>query len=176
MLRLRPHVDAGNPAAAGRVTVRLLKSAGLEPDEVDLLIDLAETACVAHADHVEEQARRVVRWARTLPWRSKTLWTWISSAPSVSTGSRRRTITCGMDRHGLGLTGSCGISGTVQSTRLGKAHTGAGRATIGVFPASLEFEFCFRADAKMRGLILADNVAHLAPDLEAEGKGSLRIE
>jgi hypothetical protein len=70
VLRLRPHVDAGNPAEAGEVTVRLLKGAGLEPEEVDLLIDLAETACVAHADHVEEQARRVVRWARTLPWRS----------------------------------------------------------------------------------------------------------
>jgi hypothetical protein len=70
VLRLRPHIDAGNPAEAGEVTVRLLKSAGLEPDAVDLLIDLAETACVAHADHVEEQARKVVRWARTLPWRS----------------------------------------------------------------------------------------------------------
>jgi hypothetical protein len=70
VLRLRPHIDAGNPASAGEVTVRMLKSAGLEPDAVDLLIDLAETACVAHADHVEEQARRVVRWARTLPWRS----------------------------------------------------------------------------------------------------------
>ncbi|MFI6073641.1 beta family protein [Actinoplanes sp. NPDC051343] len=70
VLRLRPHADAGNPAEAGQVTVRLLRSAGLEPEEVDLLIDLAETACAAHADHVEEQARRVVRWARTLPWRS----------------------------------------------------------------------------------------------------------
>jgi hypothetical protein len=70
VLRLRPHVDAGNPAEAGAVTVRLLKAAGLEPEEVDLLIDLAETACVAHADHVEEQARRVVKWARGLPWRS----------------------------------------------------------------------------------------------------------
>jgi hypothetical protein len=68
VLRLRPHVDAGNPAEAGELTVRLLKSAGLEPEEVDLLIDLAETACMAHATRVEEQARRVVRWARGLPW------------------------------------------------------------------------------------------------------------
>jgi hypothetical protein len=70
VLRLQPHVDAGNPAAAQAVTDRLLRGAGLEPEEVDLLIDLAETACVPHADHIEEQARRVVRWARGRPWRS----------------------------------------------------------------------------------------------------------
>jgi hypothetical protein len=70
VLRLQPHVDAGNPAQAGAVTDRMLTGAGLQADEVDLLIDLAETACVAHADQVEERARRVVRWARTLPWRS----------------------------------------------------------------------------------------------------------
>ena len=70
VLRLQPHVDAGNPAEANAVTERLLHSAGLEPEEVDLLIDLAETACVAHAEHVEEQARRVLRWARGMPWRS----------------------------------------------------------------------------------------------------------
>jgi hypothetical protein len=70
VLRLRPHVDAGNPAAADAVTERLLSGAGLEVEEVDLLIDLAETACVAHADAVGEQARRVLRWARGMPWRS----------------------------------------------------------------------------------------------------------
>lgn len=70
VLRLRPHLDAGNPAAANALTERLLRGAGLEIEEVDLLIDLAETACVAHADRVEDQARRVVRWARGLPWRS----------------------------------------------------------------------------------------------------------
>ena len=70
VLRLQPHVDAGNPAEADAVTARLLHSAGLEVEEVDLLIDLAETACAAHADHVEEQARRVLRWARGRPWRS----------------------------------------------------------------------------------------------------------
>ncbi|MET0425287.1 MAG: beta family protein [Actinoplanes sp.] len=70
VLRLQPHVDAGNPAEATAVTGRLLRAAGLTVEEVDLLIDLAETACVAHADHIEEQARRVLRWARSMPWRS----------------------------------------------------------------------------------------------------------
>ncbi|MET0419558.1 MAG: beta family protein [Actinoplanes sp.] len=70
VLRLRPHIDANNPAAANAMTDRMLRGAGLEIDEVDLLIDLAETACVSHADRVEEQARRVIRWARSLPWRS----------------------------------------------------------------------------------------------------------
>jgi hypothetical protein len=70
VLRLQPHIDAGNPAEADAVTQRLLRGAGLEVEEVDLLIDLAETACVAHADAVEEQCRRVLRWARGLPWRS----------------------------------------------------------------------------------------------------------
>ncbi len=70
VLRLRPHLDAGNPAAANALTERLLRGAGLEIEEVDLLIDLAETACVSHADRVEDQARRVVRWARSRPWRS----------------------------------------------------------------------------------------------------------
>ena len=70
VLRLQPHVDAGNPAEANAVTGRLLHTAGLEAEEIDLLIDLAETACAAHADHVEEQARRVLRWARGMPWRS----------------------------------------------------------------------------------------------------------
>lgn len=70
VLRLQPHVDAGNPAEANAVTERLLRRSGLEPEEIDLLIDLAETACVSHADEVEERARRVLRWARGLPWRS----------------------------------------------------------------------------------------------------------
>ena len=70
VLRLRPHVDAGNPVEADATTDRLLHRAGIEPEAVDLLIDLAETACVAHADTVEERARRVLRWARGMPWRS----------------------------------------------------------------------------------------------------------
>ncbi|GAA2641448.1 beta family protein [Paractinoplanes durhamensis] len=70
VLRLQPHVDAGNPAEANEVTERMLRGAGLEVEEIDLLIDLAETACVAHADTVEEQCRRVLRWARSRPWRS----------------------------------------------------------------------------------------------------------
>jgi hypothetical protein len=70
VLRLQPHVDAGNPAEADAVTGRMLRRSGLAPEEIDLLIDLAETACVAHADAVEERARRVLRWARGMPWRS----------------------------------------------------------------------------------------------------------
>ncbi|GAA2858636.1 hypothetical protein Acy02nite_22540 [Actinoplanes cyaneus] len=70
VLRLQPHVDAGNPAQAEVVTDRVLAATELDPHEVDLLIDLAETACLAHADEVEERARRVLRWARSMPWRS----------------------------------------------------------------------------------------------------------
>ena len=70
VLRLQPHVDAGNPAEANAATERLLHRTNLQPEQIDLLIDLAETACVADADMVEERARRVLRWARGLPWRS----------------------------------------------------------------------------------------------------------
>ncbi|GAA2678874.1 beta family protein [Actinoplanes palleronii] len=70
MLRLQPHVDAGNPARADAVTDHILAATALEHGDVDLIIDLAETACRSHADEVEERARRVLRWARTLPWRS----------------------------------------------------------------------------------------------------------
>ncbi|GAA4598279.1 hypothetical protein BJY16_002654 [Actinoplanes octamycinicus] len=70
ILRLQPHVDAGNPAQADAVTDRVLATTALDPEEVDLLIDLAGTACQSHADAVEERARRVLRWARTMPWRS----------------------------------------------------------------------------------------------------------
>jgi hypothetical protein len=70
VLRLQPHVDAGNPAEASEVTGRLLRRTGLQAEEVDLLIDLAETACAADADEVQDRARRVVRWARWMPWRS----------------------------------------------------------------------------------------------------------
>jgi hypothetical protein len=70
ILRLQPHVDATNPDSATATVGRLLRGADLEPERVDLLIDLAETACVAHAEQVEERARRVIRWARTHRWRS----------------------------------------------------------------------------------------------------------
>ncbi|MEU4624425.1 beta family protein [Actinoplanes sp. NPDC023801] len=70
VLRLRPHADAGNPAEADAVTERVLRAAELEPADIDLLIDLAETACRAHAAVVEDRARRVLRWAHGTPWRS----------------------------------------------------------------------------------------------------------
>ncbi len=70
VLRLRPHADAGNPAEADAVAERVLRATALDPDRVDLLIDLAETACVPHPTEVEERARRVLRWARASPWRS----------------------------------------------------------------------------------------------------------
>jgi hypothetical protein len=70
VLRLRPHADAGNPAGADAVTERLLRATALDPGDVDLLIDLAETACRAHSAEVEDRARRVLRWSRGMPWRS----------------------------------------------------------------------------------------------------------
>ncbi|GAA2521993.1 beta family protein [Winogradskya humida] len=73
VLRLQPHVDARNPAGATSTTDRLLTGSGLDPEHVDLVIDLAETACAAHADRFEERARHVLRWARDQPWRSVTV-------------------------------------------------------------------------------------------------------
>jgi hypothetical protein len=73
VLRLQPHRDSRNPAAATATADRLLTGAGLEADRVDLVIDLAETACAAHADRFEERARHVLRWARSAPWRSVTV-------------------------------------------------------------------------------------------------------
>ncbi|WP_433828617.1 beta family protein [Actinoplanes sp. CA-015351] len=70
VLRLQPHADAGNPTEANAVAERVLEASGLDPRQVDLLIDLAETACLSHADMVEERARRVLRWARGSAWRS----------------------------------------------------------------------------------------------------------
>jgi T4 beta protein len=73
VLRLQPHLDAHNAAAATETTDRLLTGSGLEAERVDLVIDLAETACAAHADRFEDRARQVLRWARTAPWRSVTV-------------------------------------------------------------------------------------------------------
>ncbi|GAB2597918.1 hypothetical protein Aab01nite_73670 [Paractinoplanes abujensis] len=70
VLRLQPHADAANPAQADALADRLLHASGLEAEEVDLLIDLAETACVTHAARFQEQLHRILRWARTRPWRS----------------------------------------------------------------------------------------------------------
>ena len=70
VLRLQPHLDAAHPAEADALTERVLRGTNLDVSAVDLVIDLAETACAAHADRVEERARRVIRWARGLPWRS----------------------------------------------------------------------------------------------------------
>jgi hypothetical protein len=73
VLRLQPHADALNPAQADAVVDRVLRGTGLEPECVDLVVDLAETACAAHADQVVERARRVLRWSRQVPWRSVTV-------------------------------------------------------------------------------------------------------
>ncbi|ROP29920.1 beta family protein [Couchioplanes caeruleus] len=73
VLRLQPHIDARNAAEATATTDRMLAGAGLEAERVDLLIDLAETACAAHADRFEDRARHVLRWARATPWRSVTV-------------------------------------------------------------------------------------------------------
>jgi len=73
VLRLQPHVDARNPLAATETTERMLTGSGLEAERVDLVIDLAETACTAHAERFEERARHVLRWSQDLPWRSVTV-------------------------------------------------------------------------------------------------------
>ncbi|GID95973.1 hypothetical protein Adi01nite_53850 [Amorphoplanes digitatis] len=73
VLRLQPHLDARNAVTATALTDRMLAGAGLEFDRVDLVIDLAETACTAHANRFEERARSVLRWARASPWRSVTI-------------------------------------------------------------------------------------------------------
>jgi hypothetical protein len=73
VLRLQPHLDARNPAEATATANRVLTGAGLLPEHVDLVIDLAETACAAHADRFEERARHVLRWSRATPWRSVTV-------------------------------------------------------------------------------------------------------
>ncbi|GID26751.1 beta family protein [Paractinoplanes brasiliensis] len=70
LLRLQPHVDAANPGQANALAERLLRASGLETEEVDLLIDLAETPCVTHAARFQEQLHRILRWARSRPWRS----------------------------------------------------------------------------------------------------------
>ncbi|MEU8237650.1 beta family protein [Actinoplanes missouriensis] len=70
VLRLQPHTDAGSPAAADAAAERVLRVTALEPGEIDLMIDLAGTACLSHAEMVEDQARRVLRWARGAAWRS----------------------------------------------------------------------------------------------------------
>jgi hypothetical protein len=70
ILRLQPHADALNPAQGDAVVERVLRGTGLAPECVDLVVDLAETACVAHAEQVVERARRVLRWSRGVRWRS----------------------------------------------------------------------------------------------------------
>jgi hypothetical protein len=73
ILRLQPHLDARNALTATVLTDRMLAGAGLDVERVDLVIDLAETACTAHANRFEERARNVLRWARASPWRSVTV-------------------------------------------------------------------------------------------------------
>jgi hypothetical protein len=73
VLRLQPHLDARNALAATVLTDRMLAGAGLDVERIDLVIDLAETACTAHANRFEERARNVLRWARASPWRSVTV-------------------------------------------------------------------------------------------------------
>ncbi|MCM4080813.1 beta family protein [Paractinoplanes hotanensis] len=70
VLRFQPHADAANPAQADVLVERMLRGAGLAADEADLLIDLAETACGAHAARFEGQLHRILRWAGGRPWRS----------------------------------------------------------------------------------------------------------
>jgi Beta protein len=108
VLRLRPHVDIASPAAADALTEYVLSSAGLEPDAVDLLIDLAETACVAHAERFEEQLRRILRWATGRPWRSISV---ASGAmpPNLDELPTDRPVT--IDRHDARVWARIGVPG-----------------------------------------------------------------
>jgi hypothetical protein len=72
VLRLQPHPDAA-PGAATTLTERILRGTGLDPQQIDLVIDLAATACRSRADSFEDQAHRVVRWARTRTFSSVTV-------------------------------------------------------------------------------------------------------
>ncbi|WP_127499498.1 beta family protein [Actinoplanes solisilvae] len=108
LLRLQPHVDAANPAQADVLVDRLLRGAGLEVEEVDLLIDLAETACVAHADRFEEQLRRILRWARGRPWRSVSV---ASGAMPANLDDLPTDQPVTIDRHDARVWTSIGVPG-----------------------------------------------------------------
>jgi hypothetical protein len=69
VLRFRPD-EAPGPAAATAVAERVLRGTGMDPEQLDLVVDLAETGCHASTGRIEEQARRTLRWAHTHPWRS----------------------------------------------------------------------------------------------------------
>jgi hypothetical protein len=73
VVRFRPRLDAPDAATATRTCERIWRGTGLGADRCDLLVDLADVGCGARAAHVEEHARRIVRWARRHPWRSVTL-------------------------------------------------------------------------------------------------------
>jgi hypothetical protein len=70
VLRLQPHVDAANPAEADAVVDRIVRGTDLATGSIDLVVDLAETACPARVDRVADRARRVIRWSRGRSWRS----------------------------------------------------------------------------------------------------------
>lgn len=64
VVRLQPHEAPAGAAGATATIERIMRGTGLQPDQLDLVIDLAATACRSGADHVEEPTHRLVRWAR----------------------------------------------------------------------------------------------------------------
>jgi hypothetical protein len=50
-----------------------LRGSGLAPEQLDLVMDLAEVGCAVRAVRFEERGRRILRWAAQRPWRSITL-------------------------------------------------------------------------------------------------------
>ncbi len=73
ILRVRPHSDLLNPAEASAACIRIWRGSGLEPEQIDLIIDLADLRCAARAARFEERALRILRWTDQQPWRSTTL-------------------------------------------------------------------------------------------------------
>lgn len=73
VLRVRPNVDVLNPAAATAACERIWRVTGLDPEQFDLIVDLAELGCTARAVRFVERARRILRWTAQRDWRSTTL-------------------------------------------------------------------------------------------------------
>ncbi len=73
VFRFRPYADVRNAPAATALSAHVRRTADLDCEQIDLLVDLAEVGCAAGAARFAERTRRVLRWARSHPWRSVTL-------------------------------------------------------------------------------------------------------
>jgi hypothetical protein len=73
ILRVRPFADVLNPAAAVTACERVWRRTGLGPEQLDLVVDLADVGCAARAARFIERGQRILRWAAQRDWRSVTL-------------------------------------------------------------------------------------------------------